>query len=126
MEDLSTLSGALSKAGVMPTLKGKGPLTLLAPDNEAFAKLPKGTLEDILDNNDKLTAIFTYHVVPGKYTAADVSKYKTVKSLQGSPIEIHESHLRHGVKINDAEVKEADLECTNGVIHIIDTVLMPK
>ena len=127
IEDLSTLLKAASTAELVPTLKGTGPLTLFAPDNDAFEKVPSGTLEGLLDDKNKLTAILTYHVVSGRYTAADVGKYKTVKSLQGSPIEVHEQHwLRHGVRINDAAVKEANLECTNGVIHIIDTVLMPK
>jgi uncharacterized surface protein with fasciclin (FAS1) repeats len=125
IEDLSTLSKAVSTAKLVPTLKGPGPLTLFAPDNGAFAKLPRGTLEDLVRDN-KLIPILKYHIVPGKYTAADVGKYKTVKSLEGSSIEIHQSGLRHGVRINDADVIEANLECTNGVIHIIDTVLMPK
>lgn len=104
-----------------------GPLTLFAPDNDAFAKVPLGTLESLLDDKDDLTAIVAYHVVYGKFIAADVGKYKTLKSLQESSIEIHEQHgLRHGVRINDAAAKEANLECTNSVIHIIDTVLMPK
>lgn len=89
--------------------------------------MPLGTLESLLDDKDELTAIVAYHVVYGEFIAADVGKYKTLKSLHGSSLEIHEQHgLRHSVRINDAAAKEANLECTNGVIHTIDTVLMPK
>lgn len=122
----STLVAAVKAAGLVDTLKGPGPFTVFAPTDEAFAKLPKGTVEDLLkpENKEKLAAILTYHVVPGKVMAADIAGKKTnVKSVQGSELAVDASS---GVKINDATVTTADIATSNGVIHIIDTVVMPK
>jgi uncharacterized surface protein with fasciclin (FAS1) repeats len=118
-----TLAAALKAAGLVETLKGKGPFTVFAPTDEAFAKLPDGTVEALLKDKDKLTAILTYHVVPGKVMAADVAKIKSAKTVQGQAVAIDAGK---GVKVNDANVVKADIDCTNGVIHVIDTVLIPK
>jgi uncharacterized surface protein with fasciclin (FAS1) repeats len=122
----STLVAAVKAAGLVDTLKGPGPFTVFAPTDEAFAKLPKGTVEDLLkpENKEKLAAILTYHVVPGKVMAADIAGKKTnVKSVQGSDLAVDASS---GVKINEATVTTADIATSNGVIHVIDTVVMPK
>lgn len=121
-----TLVTAVKAAGLVETLKGKGPFTVFAPTDEAFAKLPKGTVEDLLkpENKAKLAAILTYHVVPGKVMAADIAGKKTnVKTVQGSELAVDATD---GVKINEAKVTTADVATSNGVIHIIDTVVMPK
>ncbi len=120
-----TLATALKAAGLVETLKGKGPFTVFAPTDEAFAKLPAGTVDMLLkpENKAKLTAILTYHVVAGKVKAADVMKMKSAKTVQGEMVTIA---AKDGVKVNDAKVTKADIECSNGVIHVIDTVLMPK
>jgi uncharacterized surface protein with fasciclin (FAS1) repeats len=123
-KDFSTLVAALKAAGLVDTLNGKGPFTVFAPTNAAFAKLPAGTVESLLkpENKDKLTAILTYHVVPGSVLAKDVVALKTAKTVQGSEIKIDASN---GVKINNATVTSTDIAGSNGVIHIIDTVIMP-
>jgi uncharacterized surface protein with fasciclin (FAS1) repeats len=118
-----TLATALKAAGLVETLKGKGPFTVFAPTDEAFAKLPPGTVEALLQDKDKLTAILTYHVVPGNVKAADVVNLKSAKTVQGQSVAIDATD---GVKINDAKVVKADIDCSNGVIHVIDTVLLPK
>lgn len=118
-----TLAAALNAAGLVETLKGKGPFTVFAPTDEAFAKLPPGTVEALLKNKEKLAAILTYHVVSGKVKAADVVKLKEAKTVQGQTVAID---ANEGVKINDAKVVKADIECSNGVIHVIDTVLLPR
>jgi uncharacterized surface protein with fasciclin (FAS1) repeats len=118
-----TLAAALKAAGLVETLKGQGPFTVFAPTDEAFAKLPAGTVEALLKDKDKLTAILTYHVVPGKVKAADVVKLKSAKTVQGQSVAIDATA---GVKVNDAKVVKADIDCSNGVIHVIDTVLLPK
>ncbi len=125
-KDFSTLVAAVKAAGLVETLSGKGPFTVLAPTNEAFAKLPKGTLETLLkpENKDKLVAILTYHVIPAKAMAADVVKLEKAKTVQGQEVKI--SAKTEGVKINDAKVVKTDIECKNGVIHVIDAVLLPK
>ncbi|MGZ8898114.1 MAG: fasciclin domain-containing protein, partial [Halobacteriota archaeon] len=93
----------------------------------AFSNVPAGTLDSLLNDKEQLTSVLTYHVVAGKHLAADLAKQKTLLTVQGGMLEVQERHwLRHGIKINDAIVKEADIECTNGVIHIIDAVLMPE
>jgi uncharacterized surface protein with fasciclin (FAS1) repeats len=125
--DLSTFLNAAIAADLVETLKGQSPLTIFAPDNEAFSNVPAGTLDSLLNDKEQLANVLTYHVVAGKHFAADLAKQKTLLTVQGSMLEVHEHHwLRHGIKINDAIVTEANLECTNGVIHIIDAVLMPK
>jgi uncharacterized surface protein with fasciclin (FAS1) repeats len=121
-----TLVAAVQAAGLVETLKGAGPFTVFAPTDEAFAKLPAGTVEGLLkpENKDKLVAILTYHVLPGKVMAADIAgKDMMAKSVQGS--EIHVMAMK-GVMINDANVVKADIAADNGVIHVIDTVIMPK
>ncbi|BBO23903.1 MAG: fasciclin domain-containing protein [Armatimonadetes bacterium] len=123
-----TLVAAVQAAGLVETLKGKGPFTVFAPTEEAFKKLPKGTLEMLLkpENKEKLAAILKYHVVPGKVMAADVMKLKNgtaVKTVQGQSVVINNAK---GVRINDAKVVKTDINCTNGVIHVIDTVILPK
>ncbi len=121
-----TLAAALTAAGLVPTLKGAGPFTVFAPTDEAFAKLPKGTVEDLLkpENKAKLTAILTYHVVAGKVMAADVVKLTSAKTVQGSSAKV--SMMGGGVMIDAAHVTKTDIAASNGVIHVIDTVLMPK
>ena len=118
-----TLVTAVNAAGLVETLKGKGPFTVFAPTDEAFAKLPPGTVEALLKDKDKLAGILTYHVVPGKVLAADVVKLKTAKTVQGKSVAIKTSGDK--VMIDKATVVKADIECTNGVIHVIDTVLIP-
>jgi len=122
-----TLVAAVKAAGLVETLKGEGPFTVLAPTDEAFAKLPAGTVETLLkpENKDKLVALLTYHVIPSKAMAADVIKLdgKSVKTVQGSTVKIDVEGKT--VMINDAKVVKADIACTNGVIHVIDTVIMP-
>jgi uncharacterized surface protein with fasciclin (FAS1) repeats len=121
-----TLAAALNEAGLVSTLKGSGPFTVFAPTDAAFAKLPAGTVENLLkpENRDKLRAILTYHVVAGSVMAADVVKMTSAKTVQGSDVKIAAANGK--VKINSSNVTKADIAATNGVIHVIDTVLMPK
>ena len=118
-----TLVKAVQEAGLVDTLKGKGPFTVFAPTDEAFAKLPAGTLEGLLKDKQKLSQILTYHVVPGKVMAADV-KAGDVKTVQGQSIKVSKSG--GNVLINNAKVTKTDIAASNGVIHVIDTVVMPK
>ena len=121
-----TLTTALNAAGLVETLKGKGPFTVFAPTDAAFAKLPAGTVESLLkpENKEKLTSILTYHVVAGNVKAADVVKLSTAKTLNGQSVSI--KTLGGKVFINGATVVKADIATTNGTIHVIDTVLLPK
>jgi len=119
-----TLATALTAAGLVDTLKGKGPFTVFAPTDEAFAKLPKGTVEALLQDKDKLTKILTYHVVAGKVLAADVVKLKSATTVNGASVTINAS--KGGVKVDNANVTKTDIPCANGVIHVIDTVLIPQ
>ena len=119
----TTLAAALKAAGLIETLKGPGPFTVFAPTDAAFAKLPAGTVEALLKDKAKLTKILTYHVVAGKVMAADVVKLKQAKTVEGSMVSIDASN---GVKINDATVVKADIAASNGVIHVVDTVILPK
>lgn len=121
-----TLTTALNAAGLVETLKGKGPFTVFAPTDEAFAKLPAGTVESLLkpENKQKLTSILTYHVVAGNVKAADVVKLSSAKTLNGQSVSI--KTLGGKVFINGATVVKADIATTNGTIHVIDTVLLPK
>jgi len=123
-----TLVTAVQAAGLVETLKGKGPLTVFAPTDDAFAKLPKGTVEGLLKAVPKLKAVLTYHVVAGKVTSADVKKLKTAKTVQGQNIRIDASqwHLHKNVKVNEANIIKADVMADNGVIHVIDRVILPK
>ncbi|MEH2053297.1 MULTISPECIES: fasciclin domain-containing protein [unclassified Nostoc] len=117
-----TLVAAIEAAGLVDTLKGAGPFTVFAPTDAAFNKLPAGTVDALLKDIPKLKKILTYHVVSGKVLAADVAKLKTAKTVEGSDVKIDASN---GVKINDAKVATADVAADNGVIHVIDTVLIP-
>lgn len=122
----NTLVAAVQAAGLVETLKGPGPFTVFAPTDEAFAKLPAGTLDDLLkpENKQKLVAILTYHVVPGKVMAADVTRLKKAKTVQGQEIRIRANS--DGVMVDNAKVIKTDIETSNGVIHVIDTVILPK
>ena len=121
--NFKTLAKALEAAGLIETLKGAGPFTVFAPTDEAFAKLPAGTLDALLKDKAKLTAILTYHVVAGKVMAADVVKLKEAKTVQGQSIKIDTAN---GVKVDGANVVKTDIACSNGVIHVIDSVILPK
>jgi uncharacterized surface protein with fasciclin (FAS1) repeats len=119
----NTLAKALTEAGLVETLKGQGPFTVFAPTDEAFAKLPAGTLEALLKDKAKLTAVLTYHVVAGKVTAADVAKLTEAKTVQGQSVRID---TMGGVMVNDAHVVKTDIMASNGVIHVIDKVILPN
>lgn len=118
----NTLVAAIKAANLVDTLNGAGPFTVFAPTDEAFAKLPAGTVDALLKDIPKLKGILTYHVVSGKVMAADVVKLKSATTVQGSDVKIDASN---GVKVNDATVATPDVEADNGVIHVIDTVLIP-
>lgn len=122
-----TLVAAVKAAGLVDTLKGDGPYTVFAPTDEAFAKLPAGTVENLLkpENKDQLVAILTYHVVPGKVMSADLAnKQMMAGTVQGSKLDINA--LNGGVSVDEAKVIQADIETSNGVIHVIDTVVIPE
>lgn len=123
--DFTTLAAALDAAGLVSTLKGDGPFTVFAPTDAAFAKLPAGTVEDLLkpENKDKLTAILTYHVVPGKVMAADVVGLDEAPTVNGKMIDVEVEGS--SVNVNDANVTATDVEASNGVIHVIDSVILP-
>jgi uncharacterized surface protein with fasciclin (FAS1) repeats len=120
-----TLAAALEAAGLVATLKGEGPFTVFAPTDEAFAKLPSGTVETLLkeENKDQLTAILTYHVVPGKVMSQDVAGIDEARTVNGKMIDVEVDGS--AVKVNDATVTQADIAAANGVIHVIDTVILP-
>jgi len=126
--NFKTLVTAVQAAGLVETLNTQGPFTVFAPTDDAFAKLPKGTIEGLLKNVPKLKTILTYHVVSGKVLAADAAKLKTAKTLQGQELKIDAArwHLHKNMKINDANIIKADVLADNGVIHVIDKVLLPK
>ena len=121
-----TLVAAVQAAGLVDTLKSKGPLTVFAPTDEAFAKLPAGTVESLLkpENKEKLVKILTYHVVSGKVMAADAMKLTEAKTVNGKSLTIASG--AGGVTVDGAKVVKADIECANGVIHVIDAVMIPK
>ena len=122
-----TLVAAVKAAGLVDTLKGDGPFTVFAPTDEAFAKLPAGTVENLLkpENKDQLVAVLTYHVVPGKVMSGDiVNKQLKAATVQGNKLSINT--LNGGVSVDNAKVIQADIETTNGVIHVIDTVVLPQ
>jgi len=122
--NFTTLAAALEAAGLVETLKGEGPFTVFAPTDEAFAALPEGTVESLLEpeNRDQLTAILTYHVVPGSVMSGDLSDGMEAETVNGAPVTISTDD---GVMVNDATVTAADIEASNGVIHVIDSVLLP-
>lgn len=122
----NTLVAAVQAAGLVDTLKGKGPYTVFAPTDEAFAALPEGTVETLLlpENKDQLVEILTYHVVPAKVMSADIAgKRAKVLTVQGDRLSVN---ARNGVKVNDAKVVQADIEASNGVIHVVDAVILPE
>lgn len=123
--DFETLVAAVQAAELVDTLKGEGPFTVFAPTDAAFAALPEGTVENLLkpENKDQLVAILTYHVVPGKVMSSDLSDDMTAATVQGGDITVD---LDSGVMINDANVVQADIETKNGVIHVIDKVILPS
>lgn len=125
-EDFSTLVAAVRAAGLVETLQGEGPFTVFAPTNAAFAKLPEGTVDNLLkpENRKQLISILTYHVVPGRVMAEDVVKLEEAKTVQGSDVAISVSKEK-GVSINDAMVVATDIEASNGIIHVIDNVILP-
>lgn len=122
---LSTLVAAVKAAGLVETLKGEGPFTVFAPTNEAFAKLPKGTVEDLLkpENKAKLAKLLTYHVIAGKVMSGDLKNGQMAKTVEGSEVKV--TMMNGKVMINNANVIKADVMADNGVVHIIDTVIMP-
>ena len=125
-KDFKTLVAAVKAAGLAETLSSKGPFTVFAPTDQAFAKLPKEMLEDLLkpENKKKLAGILTYHVVPGRVMAKDVVKLQDAKTVQGSKVNIS---VKYGtVMVDKAKVVKTDIACKNGVIHVIDTVIVPK
>ncbi|MEJ2308417.1 MAG: fasciclin domain-containing protein [Gammaproteobacteria bacterium] len=119
----NTLIAAVKQAGLVDTLKGDGPFTVFAPTDEAFSKIPKEQLEALLNDKEALTAVLTYHVVPGKVMAADVVKLESAETVQGQSIAIDTSD---GVKVDNASVVKSDIVTSNGVIHVIDTVILPE
>ena len=123
-----TLAAAVTAAGLVQTLKSDGPFTVFAPTDDAFAKLPKGTVEGLLKDIPKLTAILKYHVVNGAVKAAEIAVHKNITTLQGQDVKIDAAkwHLHKNVKVNGANIIKADIEADNGVIHVIDNVLLPK
>lgn len=122
--NFTTLVAAVEAAGLVETLKGPGPFTVFAPTDAAFAALPAGTVEDLLkpENKDKLIAVLTYHVVPGKVMSTDLSEGLTAATVQGGNVTIT---LEGGAKVNGAAISTADIEASNGVIHVIDAVILP-
>lgn len=122
--DFTTLVAAVQAAGLVETLKGEGPFTVFAPTDAAFAALPEGTVEDLLkpENKEQLAAVLTYHVVPGKVMSTDLSNGMTAATVQGADVTIM---TEGGVKVNAANVTTADIAASNGVIHVIDAVILP-
>jgi uncharacterized surface protein with fasciclin (FAS1) repeats len=118
-----TLVEAVRAAGLVETLSGQGPFTVFAPDDDAFTKLPAGTVDSLLKDIPKLKDILTYHVVTGKVMAADVAGITSTKTVQGKELSID---AKNGVKVNESKVIKADIEASNGVIHVIDSVLIPS
>lgn len=123
--NFTTLVAAVTAAGLVETLKGPGPFTVFAPTDAAFSALPAGTVEDLLkpENKDKLVAVLTYHVVPGKVMSTDLSEGLKAKTVNGQEVTIT---LEGGAKVDGAVISTADIEATNGVIHVIDSVILPK
>lgn len=120
--NFSTLVTAIKAAGLVDTLSGTGPFTVFAPNNAAFKKIPDATLQGVLADKEKLTSILKYHVLAGSVMSKDITALTEAKTLEGSDVKVDTTN---GVMINDAKVITPDIECSNGVIHVIDTVLMP-
>lgn len=121
--NFKTLVKAVQEAGLVDTLEGEGPFTVFAPTDDAFAKLPEGMIEHLLEDKEQLTNILTYHVVPNKVMSNEVVNLTKAKTANGKEISIK---TENGVNIDNAKVTQTDIQCSNGVIHIIDTVLIPK
>jgi len=119
----NTLVTAVKAAGLVETLKGDGPYTVFAPTDEAFAKVPKATLDGLLADKEALRKVLLYHVVPGKVSSAEVVELTSAKTAQGSSVTINATN---GVMIDNAKVVKADIETSNGIIHVIDTVILPQ
>lgn len=119
----TTLVTAVQAAGLEETLRGKGPFTVFAPTDAAFAKIPPAELQALLENKEALTKVLTYHVVPGRVMASDVARLSSAKTVQGQTVTIN---TREGVKVDDANVVQTDIVASNGVIHVIDSVILPK
>jgi uncharacterized surface protein with fasciclin (FAS1) repeats len=124
--EFKTLVAAVKAAGLVDTLKGPGPFTVFAPTDEAFAKLPAGTVESLLkpENKARLQSILTYHVIPGKVMSLELVKLDSAKTVEGGNIAIQT--MNGGVMVNNAHVTQADISASNGVIHVIDTVILPE
>ncbi|MCL5877528.1 MAG: fasciclin domain-containing protein [Candidatus Bathyarchaeota archaeon] len=124
----NTLVTAVKAAGLVDTLKSPGPFTVFAPNDAAFAKLPQGTIDALLNDIPKLKTILTYHVVSGKYTSAEVAKQKRMTTVEGEDLKIDAAkwRLHNSIKVNDANIINLDIMVDNGVCHAIDKVLMPK
>jgi uncharacterized surface protein with fasciclin (FAS1) repeats len=120
VNSFKTLVTAVKAAGLVETLSGRGPFTVFAPNDEAFAKLPKSAVDDLLNDIPRLKQLLAYHVVPGKVTASEIIKHPSTKTLEGQNIGLISNN---GIKVNEAKVIRADIKCDNGVIHMIDTVL---
>ncbi|AWT37598.1 hypothetical protein GCM10008956_11910 [Deinococcus arenae] len=122
--NFSTLLSAVQAAGLVDTLSGAGPYTVFAPTNAAFAKIPQADLQALLNDREKLRAVLLYHVVPGRVTSAQVTKLSSATTAQGGALDI--STMNGAVMVNDARVTRVDIGASNGVIHVVDTVLMPQ
>lgn len=118
-----TLVTAVKEAGLVDTLSGRGPFTVFAPTDEAFARLPKGTVEGLLKDRKKLTDILTYHVIPGMVTSSQVKKIKEAQTVNGKKLKIHHAW---GTKVENAKIISSDIRTSNGIIHVIDRVLIPS
>ncbi len=118
-----TLVAAIEAADLVQTLASEGPFTVFAPTDAAFAKLPEGAVKGLLENQPKLKEVLTYHVVPGKIMAADVADMSSLKTVQGQSVTIRAGT---NIRVNDAMITKTDIEAENGVIHVIDTVIMPR
>lgn len=118
-----TLVEAVKAAGLVDTLSGPGPFTVFAPSDDAFSKLPAGTVEKLLEDKDKLTAVLTYHVASGNHSAAEIATKSSILTLQGGELNVD---TQDGVMVGPAKVTQADIACSNGVIHVIDSVLIPN
>jgi uncharacterized surface protein with fasciclin (FAS1) repeats len=127
-DSFKTLCKAVIAAGLVDALRGEGPFTVFAPTDDAFAKLPAGTVEGLLEDKEKLTSILKYHVVPKKLMVKDFKTQKKFETLQGQEVKVDGLiwHIKKHIKVNDAKTVKTDIETTNGVIHAIDSVLIPK
>jgi len=124
--NFKALTNVMRTAGLEKTLGGKGPFTVFAPNDDAFEKVSSKTLIDLLGDKEEATKALNHHIAHTKIMSVDIKNLKTIKTIDGGELSVHPHRIGHGIKINDAEVVQPDLECTNGVIHVIDKVLMPK